>query len=188
MGRVVLWMQQTLDGYTEGPNGEFDWPVVADDTHTYFNDKIEQTAGAFLYGRKTFEMMAAFWPTVTEVDHENTARFARMWVPMPKFVFSNTLTSAEWNSEVVGGDIATRVRKLKGEIDGDLILIGGATIAGELVRLGLVDEHHVFVHPVLLGGGSRLYPELGERIELELVEATTFGGGVVLQRHVPRPA
>src|SRR5437588_336691 len=102
MGRVVLWMQASVDGFTEGPNGEFDWPIVADDTHTYFNEKLEQTAGAFLYGRRTFEMMAGFWPTALDSDHANTARFARMWVPMPKFVFSNSSTrrrsAVAWSS------------------------------------------------------------------------------------------
>jgi dihydrofolate reductase len=186
MGRVVLWMQQSLDGFTQGPNGEFDWPVVADDTHTYFNDKIEGTAGAFMYGRRTFEMMAGFWPTVVDSDHANTARFARMWVPMPKFVFSESLERADWNTTIVSGDLVDQVTKLKETIDGDLILIGGATIAGVLVRLGLVDEYHVFTHPVLLGGGQRLYPTMDSRISLELVESTPFGGGVVLNRYVPR--
>src|SRR5437899_2566827 len=168
MGRVVLWMQASVDGFTEGPNGEFDWPIVAEDTHTYFNEKLEQTAGAFLYGRRTFEMMADFWPTALDSDHANTARFARMWVPMPKFVFSNTLERADWNTTVVNGDLVEEVTNMKRTIDGDLIVIGGATIANELVRLGLVDEHHVFTHPVLLGGARPLYPTLGERIELDL--------------------
>jgi dihydrofolate reductase len=183
---VVLWMQQSVDGYTEGPNGEFDWPIVADDTHTYFNEKIERTAGAFLYGRRTFQMMAGFWPTAVDSEHANTARFARTWVPMPKFVFSDTLEHADWNTTVVRGDLVDRVTKLKATIDGDLILIGGATIAGQLVELGLVDEHHVFTHPVLLGGGRRLYPEMSARIELEHIEAIPFGGGVVLHRYLRR--
>lgn len=188
MGRVVLWMQQTLDGCTQGPNGEFDWPVVADDTHTYFNEKIEATAGALLYGRRTFEMMAGFWPTVVDSEHANTARFARLWVPIPKFVFSNTLERADFNTTVVNGDLVAGVNRLKATIDGDLILIGGATMAGELVGLGLVDEHHVFTHPVLLGGGQRLYSTLDARIELDLAEVRAFGGGVVLHRHVRRAA
>lgn len=188
MGRVVLWMQQSIDGFTQGPNGEFDWPVVTDDTHTYFNEQIERTAGAFLYGRRTFEMMVGFWPTVVDSEHANTARFARMWVPMPKYVFSKELHHADYNTTVVSGDLVEAVTALKAAIDGDLILIGGATIAGEFVRLRLVDEFHVFTHPVLLGGGQRLYPTLDHRIELELVDATTFGGGVVLHRYVPRPA
>ena len=189
MGRLVLWMQQSLDGFVEGPGGAFDWPVVADDTHTYFNDRIEATAGAFVYGRKTFEMMAGFWPTVVDSDHVNTARFARMWAPMPKLVVSDTLTNADWNSTIVRGDIGAELTRWKGEIDGDLILIGSVTVAAELVRAGVVDEHHVFTHPVLLGGGRRLYPDLDSRVELDLVEARTFGGGVVLHRHAPkRPA
>jgi len=188
MGRVVLWMQQSLDGFTQGPDGEFDWPIVTDDTHTYFNEQIERTAGAFLYGRRTFEMMAGFWPTAIDSEHANTARFARTWVPMPKYVFSDVLERADWNTTVVSGDLVDQVTKLKDAIDGDLILIGGATIAGELVRLGLVDEYHVFTHPVLLGGGQRLYPRMDTRVELELVEVTPFGGGVVLHRHVPRAA
>ena len=186
MGRVVLWMQSTVDGFTQGPNGEFDWPIVASDTHAYFNDRLEQTAGAFLYGRRTFEMMASYWPAAVDDDEPNTARFARMWVPMPKFVFSNTLEGADWNTTILNGDLVERVSALKQTIEGDLVMIGGATVAGELVRLGLVDEHHVFVHPVVLGAGQRLYPAMDARIELDLVETSTFGGGVVLHRYVPR--
>ncbi|MCU1375024.1 MAG: folA [Actinomycetia bacterium] len=186
MGRVVLWMQQTVDGYVEGPNGEFDWPLVEDELHTHFNEVIERTASAFLYGRKVFEMMAGFWPTATEVEHANTARFARLWVPMPKYVFSNTLETAAWSSQVVSGDLTLGVKQIKAEHDGDLLLIGGATIAGELTRLGLIDEYHVFTHPVLLGGGTRLHPQLEQRINLELVETRTFEPGVVLHRYLPR--
>ena len=184
MGRLVLWMQQSLDGFTEGRDGDFEWPVVADDTHTYFNERIEATVGAFVYGRKTFEMMASFWPGALDIDHTNTARFAKLWVPTPKLVASRTLTHADWNSTIVRGDLGAELTRWKGEIEGDLILIGSGTVAAELVRAGTVDEHHVFTHPVILGGGRRLYPELDERIPLELVEARTFGGGVVLHRHV----
>jgi len=186
MGRLVLWMQQTLDGYAAGPNGELDWPTVADDTHTYFNERIESTAGAFVYGRRTVEMMAGYWPTAVDSDHANTARFARTWVSMPKLVVSGTLspTAAEWKSSVV--DSPEALAGWKERIEGGLVLIGGAALAADVVRLGLVDEHHVFVHPVILGGGQRLYPPTDARIELDHISSTTFGGGVVLHRHAAR--
>ena len=124
--------------------------------------------------------------SAVDSEHANTARFARLWLPTPKLVASRTLTSADWKSTIMRGDLGAELTRWKDEIEGDLILIGSGTVAAELVRAGVVDEHQVFTHPVILGGGRRLYPALDERIPLDLVEARTFGGGVVLHRHVRR--
>jgi dihydrofolate reductase len=181
--RVILWMQQTVDGFFEGPNGEFDWPIVLPEMNQFFNDKA-RTLGAFLYGRKVFEMMAGFWPTADQhADTPQTAEFARIWKPMPKFVFSRTLDRADWNTTVLGGDLVEEVSRLKEQDGGDLALFGGAEIAGEFMRLDLVDEYHLFTHPVVLGGGTALFGRLERRLPVRLVEATTFDPGVVLLRH-----
>jgi len=106
MRRVSLWMQMSLDGYTEGPNGEFDWPIVNKELHTYFVDEL-RAMGAFLYGRKVYDGMVAFWPTA-DTDPSSTAlqaEYARVWKPMPKIVFSRTLKHVEWNTTVVGENI-----------------------------------------------------------------------------------
>ncbi len=183
MRRVILWMQQTVDGYAEGPNGEFDWPVVLPEMNRFFNARARELGG-FLYGRKVFQMMAGFWPTAdVEPATPETGEFARIWRPMPKFVFSSTLETTEWNTTVLRGPVAEEVARLKKQDGGDLALFGGAEIASAFLREDLVDEFHIFTHPVVLGGGTRLFAPLASRLPVRLVETTTFDPGVVLMRH-----
>ncbi len=183
MRKIVLWMQQTVDGYVEGPNGEFDWPVVLPDTNRYFNVKARELGG-FLYGRRVYQMMAGFWPTAdVDPDTPETAEFAGIWKPKPKFVFSSTLDTTDWNTTVLRGPVAEEVARLKAQEGGDLALFGGAEIAGAFLRDDLVDEFHLFTHPVVLGGGRRLFGPLDRRLPVRLIAATTFEPGVVLLRH-----
>jgi dihydrofolate reductase len=184
MRKVSLWMQMSLDGYTEGPNGEFDWPVVNEELHAYFVDEL-RAMGAFLYGRKVYEGMVAFWPTA-DMNPSSTplqAEYARLWKPMPKIVFSKTLDHVEWNTTVVSENIADEVARLKQQPGKDLVLFGGADIASTFMRLGLIDEYRLFVHPVAVGGGTRLFPATDERVKLTLVEARTFDAAVVHLRY-----
>jgi dihydrofolate reductase len=184
MRKVSLWMQMSLDGYTEGPNGEFDWPVVNEELHGYFVDEL-RAMGAFLYGRKVYEGMVAFWPTA-DTNPSSTplqAEYARLWKPMPKIVFSKTLDHVEWNTTVVSENVADEVARLKQQPGKDLVLFGGADIASTFMRLGLIDEYRLFVHPVALGGGTPLFPGTDERVKLTLVEARTFDAAVVHLRY-----
>ena len=181
MRKVILWMQQTVDGYMEGPDGEFDWPIVLPEMNAYFNEKA-RGLGGFLYGRRVFEMMAGFWPTAdVNPDTPETAEYATIWRPMPKYVFSKTLTSAEWNTTVLRD--VDEVSALKAQDGDDLALFGGADIAAAFMRRDLIDEYHLFTHPVVLGRGKPLFSPLEQRLPVRLVEAQTFEPGVVLLRH-----
>jgi dihydrofolate reductase len=184
MRTVSLWMQMSLDGYTSGPNGEFDWPIVEREVHRYFVDEL-RGMGAFLYGRKVYEGMAAYWPTA-DTDPSSSpmqVEYARLWKPMPKVVFSRTLDHADWNSRVVRDNLADEVTKLKEQPGDGLVLFGGADIASTFIKLGLVDEYRLFISPVILGGGTPYLPALDERINLELIESRTFGSRVVYVRY-----
>jgi dihydrofolate reductase len=184
MRKVSLWMQMSLDGYTEGPNGEFDWPVVNEELHAYFVDEL-RAMGAFLYGRKVYEGMVAFWPTA-DMNPSSTplqAEYARLWKPMAKIVFSKTLDDVEWNTTVVSENIADEVARMKQQPGKDLVLFGGADIASTFMRLGLIDEYRLVVHPVAQGGGTPLFPATDERVKLTLVEARTFDAAVVHLRY-----
>jgi len=176
---VTLWMQMSLDGYAEGPDGAFDWPVVTPELQRMFVDELG-TVSAFLYGRKVYEGMAAFWPTADEVAgmSAETAEYARIWKPMPKVAFSRTLEHADWNTRIVRDDVAAAVNELKQRDGNGLVLFGGPNIVSTFVELGLIDEYRLFVHPVTLGGGTPLFPHSGTRQKLELVESRTFPGGV----------
>lgn len=181
MRKVILWMMVSLDGFIEGPDRELDWHRVDGDLHTYINDRL-RGAAAFLYGRTSFELMAEFWPTADQdAASPQMGEFARIWRDTPKVVFSTTLQHAEWNSRVVRGDIAAEIEALRARSgDGDLILLGGAGITESLGRLGLIDEYHLFLHPVMLGSGTRLLPEPPKRTDLELIGTRQFNDGVLL--------
>jgi dihydrofolate reductase len=113
-----------------------------------------------------------------------TLEFARDWKATPKVVFSRTLDKVEGNATLAEGDIAETVARLKQETDGNLAL-GGPNLASTFMELGLIDEYRLFVHPVLVGGGTPFFPPLDERIDLHLVEARTFSSGAVSLRYSP---
>lgn len=171
-----------------GPNGEFDWPVMGPELSGFsFGTTTEPTT--FVYGRKVWEMMSSFWPEAESMsDDPHDLKFAPIWRESPKVVVSNTLKEAGWNTTIVSGDIAARLTELKRQPGGDLQINGGAELAASLTELGLIDEYHVVVHPVLLGGGRRLYEEGKQRRPMELLESRVFDGQTVLLRYAPTTA
>ena len=189
MRKVILTMSVSLDGFIEGPNREIDWHMVDDELHSHFNEWLA-AMGAFLSGRVTYELMAEFWPTA-DTDPSSTGpmvEFARIWRDMPKVVYSTTLEHADWNTTVVRDVVPEEVMALKAQPGGDLAL-GGADLAAAFMRHDLIDEYRIYVHPVVIGGGKRLFPpSSGVEVVLGLVETRAFGNGVVLLRYERQPA
>jgi len=174
----------SLDGFIEGPNREIDWHVVDDELHWHFNDELRH-AGAFLDGRVTWELMARFWPTA-DADPAAPAPvvdFARIWRGTPKVVYSRTLQRAGWNTTIAREVVPADIAALKTEVSGDLFL-GGADLAATFLRHGLVDELRLYVHPVLIGTGTPLFPAAVAPTRLRLVETRAFTGGVVMVRYL----
>jgi dihydrofolate reductase len=173
-------MSVSLDGYIEGPNRDISWHMVDDELHRYFNEQL-RGMGAFLSGRVTYELMAAFWPTA-DTDPASTepmVEFARIWREMPKIVYSKTLRQAGWNTTIVRDVVPAEVATLKAAPGGDLAL-GGADLAASFMRLGLIDEYRIYVHPIVIGAGKRLFPASVPRVNLRLLETRAFGNGVLL--------
>lgn len=183
MGKLIYSMFVSLDGFVESPDGKLDWLFPDDELHGFVNDQTREL-GASLYGRRLYELMADFWPTVQETPDTPRveADFARLWRATPKIVFSTTLEQADWASELVRENAAGRAAELKEEVSGDMD-VGGPTLAAGLVRHGLVDEYRQFVFPVVLGGGTPFFPELEASLELSLVETRRFDSGVVYLRY-----
>jgi dihydrofolate reductase len=127
--------------------------------------------------------MANFWLTADEdpMALPYIAKYSRIWKNMPKIVFSKTLERVEGNSSLIRGNIADEVKKLK-EQPGKDLSIGGANIASAFMQLGLIDEYQLFIHPVILGGGTPMFPKLDDTISLTFVESRTFGSGVIYLR------
>jgi dihydrofolate reductase len=178
--KVIYAFSVSLDGYMEGPNGEIDWSFPDDELHQHFNDQ-ERAIGLFLYGRRMYEIMADYWPTAdanpSAPDQE--IEYARIWKSKPKIVFSKTLGQVGWNARLVRENIAEEVRQLKAQPGNDMS-VSGADIASTFMKLGLIDEFKLYVHPVVLGGGKPMFPPLDHKINLRLVETRTFSSGVVL--------
>jgi dihydrofolate reductase len=183
MGKIIMMLSMSLDGFIEGPNREIDWHQVDDEFHTAMNRWLA-TKGAFLQGRVTHELMVSVWPTVDQESDspEPMKEFSRIWLDMPKFVYSRTLQHADWNTTVVSEVRADEVRELTRRFAGDLV-VGGPTLAAEFRALDLIDEYRVFVHPVLIGAGKPLFGPAEVRTPLELTESHTFGNGVVLMHY-----
>ncbi|KAB7757303.1 deaminase [Mycolicibacterium mucogenicum DSM 44124] len=183
MGRLIYGFNVSVDGYIADAQGSIDWSEPSDELHQYWNDFERETALSF-YGRRLYELMAAYWPTA---DQEPDATplivdFARIWRNMPKVVFSRTLDSVDWNSRLERADPVAVVSKLKAETDGNLE-IAGATLAAPVVQAGLVDEYRIVLVPIAVGGGTPFFPTLPSWISLRLLENRTFPCGTVLLRY-----
>ncbi len=158
MGKLIYSMNVSLDGFVDTPTHSLDWVRMDDELHAWFNDEARES-DAFLYGRRLYEVMAAYWPTA-ESDPAATPveiDFARIWNPKPKVVFSRTLDRVEWNSRLARGEIADELARLRTEFSGDLS-VGGPTLASAFIERGLVDEYRVVVHPVAIGAGTPFFP------------------------------
>jgi dihydrofolate reductase len=183
MGRIIYSMSVSLDGFVETPSRSLDWVQVDDELHAVFNDEA-RAMSAFIYGRRMYELMTDYWPTA-EADASATPvmlEFARIWKDKPKIVLSTTLERTEHNSWLLRDDAADELAKLKARPGYDMD-VGGPTAAASLMRHGLVDEYRLFLHPVVLGAGTRFFPPLEERVPLTMLETRTFDSGVVYLRY-----
>jgi dihydrofolate reductase len=180
---VIYSMGVSLDGYIVGPDGGFDWTEPDPELFRFVTDETRELA-AYVMGRRLYETML-YWEAADQdpsLDDDALA-WAAIWKPLPKVVFSTTLSAVEGNAQLATGSLVEEIERLRAEPgDGD-IAIGGAALAGEAARLHLIDEYRPRVHPVLLGGGMPFYPQSERRVDLELVESRTFGSQTVYFRY-----
>jgi dihydrofolate reductase len=183
MGRIVVTEFVSLDGVIEAPGGgesykHEGWTFEIDRGEEGDKFKLDELveAEAQLLGRVTYEGFAAAWPKM-----EDEAGFAEKMNSMPKYVFSSTLESADWNnSTILSGDFAEEIAKLKEEVDGVILVAGSATLVQGLIEHGLVDELRLMVFPVVLGSGKRLFGETEDKKPLKLTDSKTLGDGIAL--------
>lgn len=182
MPKLIYSMNPSLDGFIEGPDGTFDWSVPDEALHRFHNERVG-ALGGHLLGRRLYETMK-YWETVHE-DPETpdyALEFADIWKALPKVVFSHTLDEVVGNTRLARGSIAEEVAELQ-ERSGKDVAIGGAGLAGEAIKLGLVDEFQVFFNPVIVGGGKPFFPSLDRIVRLNLLETRTFSSPVVYLRY-----
>ena len=186
MRSVTYSMSTSLDGYIAGPDGGFDWPGFEPDVFRFWIDEIREV-GVHLLGRRLYETML-YWETADQDRSLDDAEleWAALWKPLPKVVFSNTLSTVQGNARLVAGGLKEEIERLRAEPGEGEIAIGGATLAAEAAESGLIDEYRVMVYPVLVGGGIPFFPRRERRVDLELVETRTYGKVVYLHYRVAR--
>jgi dihydrofolate reductase len=182
MRRVTYSMGMSLDGYIVGPDGTFDWTAPDADVFRFWIDEIREV-GVHLLGRKLYETML-YWETAEPSSLDDAElEWAALWNPLPKVVFSTTLSAVEGHARLASGGLAEEIERLRAEPEEGDIAIGGATLAAEAAALGLIDEYRAMTYPVLVGGGISYFPQGERRVDLELVETRTFNSGVVYLRY-----
>jgi dihydrofolate reductase len=182
MRRLIYSMTVSLDGFIAGPGGDIEWSEPDEELHRFHNEQVREI-GVHLLGRRLYETML-YWETVEESSAlpEHVLEFARIWQELPRIVFSRTLERVEGNARLATGGVAQEVARLK-EQPGKDLAVGGAGLAAGCIELGLVDEFRLYVSPVLVGGGTRYFPALQERVDLELIETRTVASRVVYLRY-----
>jgi dihydrofolate reductase len=185
MAELIYSAIMSLDGYVADEEGNFDWAEPDDEVHAFVND-LERPIGTYLYGRRMYEVMA-YWETAHKVpDQPPFIRdYAEIWQAADKVVYSRTLeTVSSARTRIEREFDPDAVRQMKATAERD-ISIGGPTLAARAIVAGLVDELHLFVAPVVVGGGTRSLPD-DVRWDLDLTDERRFGKGVVYLRYRTR--
>ena len=181
MARLIYSALASLDGYIEDESGSFDWAAPDEEVHAFVND-LERPVGTYLYGRRMYETMV-YWETAQVAGQPpHILDYAEIWQAADKVVYSRTLAAVSSNKTQIERDFDPEaIRQLKADAERDLS-VGGPGLAAQALGAGLVDELHLFLAPVVVGGGKQALPD-GVRLGLELLDEHRFGNGVVYLRY-----
>ena len=182
MLKLIYSMSVSLDGFIEGPDGSFHWSVPDEELHRFHNEQV-RALGGHLLRRRLYETMK-YWETAPEDPAltDYALEFAEIWKALPKVVFSDTLDEVVGNSRLAQGGLGEEVAELQ-QRSGKDVAIGGADLAAEAIKLGLVDDFRLFVYPVVVGGGKPFFPSVDQTVHLNLVETRTFASRVAYLRY-----
>jgi dihydrofolate reductase len=174
MPTLIYSMAVSLDGYIAGPDGAIDWAAPDQELLRFHNQQTSELTGCLL-GRGLYEDMLG-WETA-EQDRTDPAEleFARIWNPIPKVVFSRTLTAVAGNARLASGSVDDEAAAAKALPGNGVVSVGGAGLAAAFAERDLIDEYRLFLNPVVLGGGTPFFPPLATRLDLELIETRSFG-------------
>jgi dihydrofolate reductase len=178
MAKLIYSAITSLDGYVADEDGNFDWAAPDEEVHSFVND-LERRVGTYLYGRRMYETMV-YWETAHALpDQPPVAEdFAELWQAADKIVYSKTLATVSSARTRIERDFDSEpVRQMKASAERD-ITVGGPDLAAQAIEAGLVDEYHLFLTPIMVGGGKQSLPD-NVRLKLELLDERRFGSGVV---------
>jgi dihydrofolate reductase len=180
MRKLVVTEYVSLDGVFEEP-GQWSFPFFGDEAARFKYDELF-ASDAQLLGRVTYEGFAKAWPTMT-----GTGDFGERMNSIPKYVVSTTLKTADWNnSTIISDNVAQEISKLKQQGGGDILVAGSGVLLETLMQHDLVDEYRFMLHPIVLGGGKRLFRDGIDKAVLKLVDTKSFSTGITILSYVPR--
>ena len=181
---MILFMMVSLDGYVEGPDHDLDWHNAGNEEFSKFAIDQLNEAGSLVFGRKTYELMASFWPSkaAREADHA----VAKCMDEMPKIVVSDSLDKADWNNtRLIKDDVTNQLKQLKSEAAKDLLVLGSNDLCVTLLEMELLDELRLMINPVVLGAGTPLLQGIKKPQKLLLVKDHRFDSDNVLLTYYP---
>ncbi|SEI53786.1 Dihydrofolate reductase [Dyadobacter sp. SG02] len=181
MRKLVLFAHMSLDGFAGDVNGGLNFLTYDGELQNYAAELVK-TVGAPVYGKTTYQLMAGYWPTVLNNPGEDKHSLEHaQWVQdIPKVVFSTTLDSADWNNTtLIKDNVVEEVNKLKQQPGKDLVIFGSPGLAKSFMKLGLIDEYKLTVHPIILGNGISLFDTSINTSKLKLLDAKTLNSGVI---------
>ena len=184
MRKLIMKMSVSLDGFVSGPNGENDWVFKTGDEQSKAHSlALNQMPGLIIMGRKIYEQWAKFWPTAPGPFAEPMniipkAVFTQKEFTKPQPAAGQTAAEASWaEARIISGNLTEEVEKLKAEEGKPILTMGGAGFMRSLIAAGLIDEYHLFIHPVVLGGGQRIFTDVTAPFYLKLADVQHFPGG-----------
>jgi dihydrofolate reductase len=187
MRKVILQIFMSLDGFIEDAGHSLDWMYEDEELEAYLNEVLRSVDG-MIFGRKAHELLAQYWPTAADDPHATKQRLeaAELMNSMTKYVVTRGGYKTSWqNSEILDGDLAAEIGRLKGRPGNDLALFAGANVAQSFIELGLIDAYRIVVNSTILGGGTPLFGPLKQKIDLRLTETRKFGSGAVILFYEP---
>ena len=177
MAKLIYSAITSLDGYVADEDGKFDWSAPDEEVHAFVND-LARSVGTYLFGRRMYEVMVAWENPEAFADQPVLRDYAEIWQDADKVVYSKTLEAVSSSKTRIERDFdADAVREMKVRAVRDLS-VGGPELAAQAIEAGLVDEIHLFLAPIVVGGGKQSLPD-GARLELELLSERRFGNGIV---------
>lgn len=179
--KIIVFESVSLDNFIADSEGAIDW-AMRDQEISDFTTNGDSVIDTFLFGRKTYDMMASYWPTSQAKAAQ--PKYAKVLNSAPKIVFSKTLDKADWANTKVMKDIKKEdIEKMKQQEGQDMMIFGSGSIVNQLAALGLIDEYQLLVNPVILGKGKPLFADLKNRINLKLVKTKQFSNGVTFLQY-----
>ena len=189
MGKIVLFMHVTLDGFVAGPNGEMDWIHIDDEIFDYAGNRTDN-ADTALYGRVTYQMMESYWPTAADQPRatKHDIEHSRWYNRVNKVVISKSMRGATLkNTKIINDNLPAEINTLKKGTEKDILIFGSPGASHSLMAENLIDDLWLFINPVLLGEGIPMFKDIHGKTGLTLVTSNTFPSGVVCLHYEIKP-